>query len=322
MNQNNKKNQAYDIIGDIHGHAAELEALLLKLGYKDKDGSFCHPDGRKAVFLGDYIDRGPEIRRVLQIVRRMIDAGEAQGILGNHEVNALWYHHQDADGKYLRDHGAGIKKQHAASLEQIAESEPEEWRSWLDWMAGLPLWLDFGPFRVVHACWAAGNIKALEGIDLRDFGDLVKYSRKGSKENQLIRPLLNGPELNLPDGKVFIAHGGKECNEIRYKWWERLDGLSYRDVLFPGRDPNLPCSIIENPPAPYHLDPADPIIFFGHYAIPGEEPALILPNLACLDYGSGKGGKLVAYRWDGEAALDNSKFVAIPEKRIQKEGLK
>ncbi len=320
MNQDKKVSQAYDIIGDIHGHAAELEALLHKLGYSEEEGCFRHPEGRKVVFLGDYIDRGPEIRRVLQIVRAMIDAGEAQGILGNHEVNALWYHHQDKDGQYLRAHGPGIKKQHIASLEQIARPQPNEWKAWLDWMAGLPLWLDFGVFRVVHACWAAENIQALEGIDLRNFDDLVKYSRKGSKENQLLRPLLNGPELELPEGVVFMAHGGKKCEEIRYKWWEPLEGLSYRRALYPGHDPGLPDMLIENPPSSNSVAPEDPIMFFGHYAILEEKPAPILPNLACLDYGCGKGGDLVAYRWDGESFLNDSNFVSVSPREASRNG--
>ena len=311
--------QSYDIIGDIHGHAAELEALLLELGYREIDGSFRHPEGRKVVFLGDYIDRGPEIRRVLQIVRGMIDAGDALGILGNHEVNALWYHNKDSEGRFLRDHGSGMKKQHAASLEQIAKPEPEEWRQWLDWMAGLPLWLDLGGIRVVHACWATEHIKALKGINLSNYADLVKFSRKGSRENNLIRPLLNGPELDLPEGHVFIAHGGKACKEIRYRWWKSLDGLSYRDALFPGHDPKLPDCDIVNPPKSYFVDLSDPIIFFGHYAIQDEAPKRIQENLACLDYGMGKGGHIVAYSWDGETELAHSKLISIAQRDIGKE---
>jgi len=49
----------YDLIGDIHGYACELEALLDKLGYRDSNGVFAHPN-RRAIFLGDFIDRGPE----------------------------------------------------------------------------------------------------------------------------------------------------------------------------------------------------------------------------------------------------------------------
>lgn len=307
---------AYDAIGDIHGHASALEALLSKLGYREKGGCYRHPQNRKVVFLGDYIDRGPEIRRVLQIVRAMINAGEAHGILGNHEVNALWYHNRDDAGAYLRAHGPGIKKQHAATLEQIANPDPEEWQEWLAWLAGLPIWMDFGAIRVIHACWAAENIRALKGLNLQNKKDLIRFSRKGSQENLLLRPLLNGPELALPNGAIFQAHGGKICHEIRYKWWTHLESLSYRQALFPGEDESLPDILVENPPVHFPVAPDDPITFFGHYAILAESPAPLLPNLACLDYGSGKGGALVAYSWDGESSLDPQKFTSVDEKSV------
>ena len=75
--QQNHDMNKYDIIGDIHGHADELQALLEILGYQQ--GS--HPEGRKVIFLGDYIDRGPKIREVLETVRGMVDAGQALAIL-------------------------------------------------------------------------------------------------------------------------------------------------------------------------------------------------------------------------------------------------
>lgn len=52
-----------------------------------------------------------------------------------------------------------------------------------------------------------------------------------------------------------------------------------------------------------------PPVFFGHYALKDKTPALIRPNIACLDYGTGKGGFLCAYRWDGEQTLAPAKFV-------------
>ena len=82
----------YDIIGDIHGHADELEALLKKLGYQLNDGTYSNNAGRKVVFLGDFIDRGPKIREVLHIVKNMCDNGHAMAIMGNHEFNAISLH--------------------------------------------------------------------------------------------------------------------------------------------------------------------------------------------------------------------------------------
>ena len=64
-----------DFIGDIHGHADELVELLeVQLGYSLNDGYYQHPE-RKAFFVGDFIDRGPQIKEVLEIVRPMIDNG-------------------------------------------------------------------------------------------------------------------------------------------------------------------------------------------------------------------------------------------------------
>jgi predicted MPP superfamily phosphohydrolase len=93
----------YDLIGDIHGHADELAQLLETLGYDKSRGVYRHSE-RKVIFLGDFIDRGPKIRQTLEIVRPMVEAGDALAVMGNHEFNALAYHTEDPDepGKFLR----------------------------------------------------------------------------------------------------------------------------------------------------------------------------------------------------------------------------
>ena len=107
-----------DLIGDIHGHAAELEALLAKLGYTRRGGSYGHPQ-RRVLFLGDYIDRGPRIRETLALVRGMVEAGEALALMGNHEYNALCYRTPDGRGGYLRAHEHQKLKQHEATLKPM-----------------------------------------------------------------------------------------------------------------------------------------------------------------------------------------------------------
>ncbi len=85
---NDKKEETgpFDIIGDVHGCADELEELLEKLGYaRDEIGVFAHPEGRKAVFVGDLADRGPRSRDVLELVMRMEKAKCAHCVLGNHD---------------------------------------------------------------------------------------------------------------------------------------------------------------------------------------------------------------------------------------------
>ncbi len=71
----------FDIIGDIHGCAAELESLLGKLGYVDG----VHAEGRTAVFVGDLVDRGPDSPGVLRRVMSMVKSGNALCVPGNHE---------------------------------------------------------------------------------------------------------------------------------------------------------------------------------------------------------------------------------------------
>ncbi len=90
---NNKKAEtgSFDIIGDVHGCYDELCTLLIKLGYAvDKDGSIAAPpEGRKAVFLGDFCDRGPKNLSTLRLVMNMAESGAAYCVPGNHDVKLL-----------------------------------------------------------------------------------------------------------------------------------------------------------------------------------------------------------------------------------------
>ncbi len=80
----------FDIIGDVHGCCDELEELLGELGYEtvESDGraSYKHPEGRKAIFVGDLVDRGPRILDTVFLVRSMAQAGGAWAVPGNHDM--------------------------------------------------------------------------------------------------------------------------------------------------------------------------------------------------------------------------------------------
>ncbi|MEU9226745.1 polynucleotide kinase-phosphatase [Streptomyces massasporeus] len=130
----------FDIIGDIHGCAAELEALLGKLGYVDG----VHPEGRTAVFVGDLVDRGPDSPGVLRRVMAMVKSGNALCVPGNHE---------NKYGRYLR----GRKVQHTHGLAETVEQmtgESEEFvaevREFLDGLVSHYV-LDGGRLVVCHA---------------------------------------------------------------------------------------------------------------------------------------------------------------------------
>lgn len=89
---NNRKSEhgPFDIIGDIHGCYDELEALLQKLGYEaSTQNYYFHPQGRKAVFLGDLVDRGNRILDTLNLVHNMVAAGTALCVPGNHDIKLM-----------------------------------------------------------------------------------------------------------------------------------------------------------------------------------------------------------------------------------------
>lgn len=116
----------FDVIGDVHGHAAELTILLKRMGYQETNGVLRHPEGRRVVFLGDFIDRGPEIRRTLEIVRGMVEAGSALAVMGNHELNALHYtmpdpvlREEDGGPKWLRSHSESHRRQFEETVRQL-----------------------------------------------------------------------------------------------------------------------------------------------------------------------------------------------------------
>lgn len=130
----------FDIIGDIHGCASELETLLGKLGYVDG----AHPQGRTAVFVGDLVDRGPDTPGVLRRVMSMVASGDALCVPGNHE-NKL--------GRYLK----GRKVQHSHGLAETIEQldgESEEFsarvREFVDGLVSHYV-LDGGRLVVCHA---------------------------------------------------------------------------------------------------------------------------------------------------------------------------
>ena len=106
----------FDIIGDVHGCHAELLELLDELGYDTSAEPIAHPEGRRAIFLGDLVDRGPGVAEVLHVAMSMVAAGTALCILGNHE-NKL--------RRALAGRNVQISHGLAESLEQLEVRGPE-----------------------------------------------------------------------------------------------------------------------------------------------------------------------------------------------------
>ena len=302
----------YDLIGDIHGHAAELERLLTKLGYQ-LDGQCYRHEIRKVIFLGDFIDRGPQQRRVLAIVMPMVEAGAALTVMGNHEFNAIAYFTEDGDGGYLRPRNEKNTRQHQKFLDAFAE-EPEAWVDTINWFKSLPLWLELSGLRVVHACWDPPSIARISSNYRGDthLTDELLYdaSQPGTWQYKAVETLLKGKEVKLPNGAYFRDKDGNRRQAIRTRWWSK--GNTYRDIYMgpPSAIKNIPDEAVAQGQMTEYGSYEDPV-FLGHYWMEGE-PTPLAPNIACLDYSVAKpGGKLLAYRWNGERMIDPNAYVSV-----------
>ncbi|MEO8446758.1 MAG: metallophosphoesterase [bacterium] len=302
----------YDIIGDIHGYADELEQLLTRLGYDNKSGYYSHPD-RKAIFVGDFIDRGPKIRETLFIVRSMIENDAALATMGNHEYNALCYHTHGTDGKPLRKHNIKNKEQHEATLDQFTEYA-DEWKSYLNWFRDLPVFLELEGIRIIHACWDRDNIASLP-VDLKFTEEFLieLHSEKHYKRSALyfaIHECLKGREHKMPEGASFCDKTGNVKYEMRIKWYRDPRKSNYEDYYMEDiPELNGKCVDINSLEKDYFYDEDIPVIC-GHYWFRGN-PQIESGNVACVDYSVAKEGKLIAYRWNGEKVLTNDGFVWV-----------
>jgi len=306
----------YDLIGDIHGHADELVRLLERLGYERRSGFYAHPT-RKAVFVGDFIDRGPKIQLVLEIVRGMVDGRSALAVMGNHELNAIAYHtqHPRKPKEFLRPHTPKNTSQHEETLLQLPEAVL---RDYLAWFNTLPLYLDLDQLRVAHACWDEQMI-AVVADGLKRHGGMtgafvVETHDKATDLFQAVEVILKGKELELPAGVTYTDKDGHERTAMRVKWFDTVAGARFCDCALP---PNNNESLPDAPvPAEcvmgidgYRVDA--PPVFCGHYWLHDKTPSLLAENVACLDYSVAKDGFLCAYRWDGEQRLSDDKFAWV-----------
>lgn len=316
----------YDVIGDVHGSIVKLEGLLATLGYRRSaaDGPWHHPD-RTAVFVGDLIDRGVGQRRVIQLVRSMVDAGAAQIVLGNHEFNAIGYatedHRDDPPRGHLRERNEKHAKQHQQFVDEVGLDSPTH-AELVGWFATFPMWLELPGLRVVHACWSDQHIEHLRaahggsgvpsGRDAR-----AELYTKETRGYDAIEVVLKGPEVALPEHLWYLDKDGNLRRKARYRWWGGgANTLRDRGVLPAGsrRPDGSPHPGFDDTPVPDdvatpYTDPTPVII--GHYWLDGRVGPLS-DRVACVDYSAVAGGQLVAYRFDGEPTLSADKMVAFP----------
>jgi hypothetical protein len=265
-----------DVIGDVHGEIDALEALLHRLGYDAAGG---HPQGRRLVFVGDLTDRGLDSPAVVEKVRRLVEAGRAQCVLGNHEFNALAGRLKTENSWLLE--GAPPLWYEGRLVPQKSASAAERARI-LAFFAQLPLALERADLRVVHACWDDEWVNRLRhetdllgaheehrrAIDRALGADLDEVEVALAHQNRNpIKLLTSGPEERA---RAPWLLDGKERHEGRVAWWRGYRG--------------------------------GPLVVFGHYwrtPLPGEQTVERLfdgygrhealgPAAFCLDYSVGK----------------------------------
>jgi len=309
----------YDIIGDLHGHYDELKALLVSMGYLQKEGVFQHPE-RTALFLGDFIDKGKQQRQVINTVRAMVDGCHAIAVMGNHEYNAVSLALTDAQGAPLRPHSTKNMKMHAAFHDAYPNNEERD--EVAQWFKGLPVFLDLDQFRVVHAFWDDNALDTLKPY-LNDNNSLTDEgyelaNQKGHKVYKAVELVLKGPKAKLPKKLYFKDIYEIKRKKARVNWWvapqnsliSRLQmGTKTADVKQLDKIKSIKS---------YAYGEAEKPLFFGHYRMKVSHPSIISHNLACLDLGvtCNKGGKLACYQWtfDHGVHLDNEQLTWVDKK--------
>jgi protein phosphatase len=177
---NDKKTEhgPFDVIGDVHGCAAELEELLGLLGYEPADGAYVHPAGRKAIFVGDLVDRGPRIVDSVRIVRAMVERGSAFAVPGNHEMKLV----RALRGRDVRiTHGLDRS---LAELEKVSDDERAFVAGFLDGLVSHYVF-DEGNLVVAHA----GMKEEMQGRGSGKVRDFALYGETTGETDEFGLPV-------------------------------------------------------------------------------------------------------------------------------------
>jgi protein phosphatase len=186
---NNLKHEhgPFDIVGDLHGCFDELVELLTQLGYSvekqsNVPGSLAYsvkpPEGRKVVFLGDLVDRGPKIPEVLRLVMSMVQAGTALCVPGNHDIKLM---------RKLRGKDVQITHGLADSLQQLDKESPEfraQVSDFLDELVSHYV-LDEGKLVVAHA----GMKEEMQGRGSGKVRDFALYGETTGETDEFGLPV-------------------------------------------------------------------------------------------------------------------------------------
>lgn len=275
----------FDIIGDVHGYASLLIELLEILGYEENKGTFFHPLGRKIIFVGDLINRGPDTAQVLQIVQRLHSSKQAFAVLGNHEFRLIQ--------QFIKD---------------PRRVDPKI-KPFIPWIRSLPLFLEFHELRVVHAAWHFSSIEKLKKQSAGDENFIRSTFDSQSDLGQAIDIILRGITVPIPNGLNYLDRFGVQRKKARIRWWEGAKNKINGSNFFPKSNQLLAESIAihSQKNGQEYLQNEKPI-FFGHYCLPVDEPKVI-NNVVCIDGCVTCDQVLWAYRFTGGEEISDMNLV-------------
>jgi protein phosphatase len=256
---NNKREEhgPFDIVGDVHGCLEELLELLAQLGYRidrrDGTAEVSPPEGRKLVFVGDLVDRGPATPEVLKLVMGMVRSGQAFCVPGNHDVKLV---------KALKGRDVQLTHGLAESMHQLREQSEEFRAQAANFLDGLVSHYVFGDGKLVVA--HAGLKESMQGRgsakvrefalygettgETDEFGLPVRYNWSADYRGKALvvyghtpvpEPMWLNNTVNIDTGCVF----GGRLTALRYPERE-IVSVAAHAAYYESRKPFLPSEVI------------------------------------------------------------------------------
>jgi protein phosphatase len=247
---NNRKDEhgPFDIVGDVHGCCDELERLLGDLGYVETDGAYGHPGGRKAVFVGDLVDRGPRIVDSVRLVKRMVEAGSALCVPGNHDIKLV----RNLRGRDVQiTHGLDRS---LAELDPLDEADRNEVRDFLDGLVSHYV-LDDGRLVVAHA----GMKEEMQGRGSGKVRDFALYGESTGETDEFGLPVRWNWAAEYR-GRAMVVYGHTPVPET--EWLNRTINID-TGCVFGGRLTALRYpeqELVSVPAAATYSEPAKPFL--------------------------------------------------------------
>jgi protein phosphatase len=239
----------FDVVGDVHGCCDELEQLLAELGYERRpEGVWAHPEGRRAIFLGDLVDRGPRIVDTVRLVRAMVEAGSALCVPGNHDMKLV---------RKLR--GRDVQITHGldrtlAELEALSEQERSEIRDFLDGLVSHYVF-DEGKLVVAHA----GMKEEMQGRGSGKVRDFALYGETTGETDEFGLPVRWNWAAEYR-GQAIVVYGHTPVPEP--EWLNRTINID-TGCVFGGRLTALRYpekELVSVPAAATYAEPAKPFL--------------------------------------------------------------